>query len=301
MSILLTASTGFVASHFLQRADVFGLSKPSTPRVDITDYEELYASIKNHSFNHVVHIAAQSSVQQSFENPSKTFHSNVLGTLNLLRALKEVGFTGRFIYVSSAECYGDKSIIPIQECEQLLPLSPYAASKCAAEALTLEFSKDAKFDIMVARPFNHIGIFQKEGFAIPSFVKQLLEIKSGIKEAVMSVGNLEVIRDFLDVDDVIDAYLAILKHGKRGQVYNIASEIPRTMGSMLHLLLEIVNIEVDLFIDEKLIRKNQPLKLVGSKKKIEEETFWTPKIKIEDSLRKIYTYLEERMLCTSEP
>ena len=173
MKILVSGYSGFVGSHLSEKHNVIALKDASGKRVDINDKNSLKEALRSLDFDCVIHLAAQSSVPKSFDDPSGTFQTNFFGTLNFLDSLKELQFEGRFLYVGSAYCYGivDDTNLPINEGLILSPQNPYSASKTAAEALCLDLSKNSLFDIMVARPFNHIGIRQSASFSISNFAK----------------------------------------------------------------------------------------------------------------------------------
>ena len=166
-------------------------------------------------FDAVIHLAAQSFVPESFKNPLETFDVNFTGTYNLFSALKEYGFHGKILYISSGDIYGlvSEDKLPITEDYPLKPRNPYAVSKVAAEALCYQWSIAEDIEILIARPFNHIGPNQSERFAVSSFAKQIAEIELGLRKPVLNTGNIDITRDFLDVRDVADAYKLLLEKG----------------------------------------------------------------------------------------
>ncbi|MHB1680224.1 MAG: GDP-mannose 4,6-dehydratase [bacterium] len=167
------------------------------------------------TFDAVIHLAAQSFVPESFKNPLGTFDINFTGTYNLFSALKEYGFHGKILYISSGDVYGlvSEDKLPIAEYYLLKPRNPYAVSKVAAEALCYQWSVTEDMKIIIARPFNHIGPNQSERFVVSSFAKQIAEIELGLRKPVISAGNIDITRDFLDVRDVANAYKLLLEKG----------------------------------------------------------------------------------------
>lgn len=295
MGILITGSTGFVGRHLV---NLFESSENSediiyAPQFDVRCKKEVDEIIRYTHFDKVIHLAAQSSVPDSFCDPNSTFDVNLYGTLNLLESLEAVNFTGRFLYVSSGDVYGLSSrTTMLTESTALLPTNPYAVSKIASEYLCLQKILKKGADIVIARPFNHIGYGQSENFAISSFAKQLVEIKMQKKEAVISVGNLDVYRDFTNVIDVCNAYKCLLYKGKSGEVYNIASQKQFKIGQLLLRMMDILNIKVEIKVDKNKLRGMEQDKVNVNCEKIARDTGWTPKISIDDSLVEILNYWE---------
>jgi GDP-4-dehydro-6-deoxy-D-mannose reductase len=301
MKILVSGHTGFVGSHLSFKHGIIGLKDPSGNRVDINDKNQLKEALSFLNFDFVIHLAAQSSQPKSFDDPSGTFQTNFFGTLNLLESLKDLHFKGRFLYVGSADCYGfvDDTNLPIDERLVLTPQNPYSASKLAAEALCLDLSKNSLFDIIVARPFNHIGIRQSSSFSISNFAKQVVEISLGIKKPLIEVGNIKVSRDFLDVQDVVEAYLLLLQKGKNGQAYNVCSGVERTLESVLDDLMRLKNVKAEIGVISQRLRKADEPRFVGSFHKLNTHTGWSPKIPFERSLLSIIEDWESKLLCLS--
>ncbi len=151
-------------------------------RYDLTNPASLERALPD-AFDFVIHLAAQSFVPESFRDPRHTFDVNFMGTLNLFQALKNRGFAGRVLYVSSAEVYGQvpSAEMPIDESRPLEPRSPYGVSKVAAEALCGQWGRTEGLDVVVVRPFNHIGPGQTDRFVVASFTRQVAEIKLGLR------------------------------------------------------------------------------------------------------------------------
>ena len=301
MKILVSGHSGFVGSHLSVKHGAIALKDSTENRVDINDKNKLKEALSFLDFDFVVHLAAQSSVAKSFDDPSGTFQTNFFGTLNFLESLKELKFKGRFLYVGSADCYGvvSDAHLPVDEAFELNPQNPYSASKTAAEALCLELSKTSSFDIIVARPFNHIGTRQSASFSISNFAKQIVEISHGIKKPLIEVGNIKVSRDFLDVQDVVEAYLLLLEKGENGHAYNVCSGVERELESILDNLMKLKNIKAEIGIIGSSLRKSDQPRFLGSFHKLNTHTGWSPKIPFEHSLLSILEYWESKLLCPS--
>ena len=181
------------------------------------------------------------------------FRDQLLGTLNLLRALKQSGFCGSFLYVSSGDVYGQvgEGDLPIRETLLPRPRNPYAVSKAAAELLCLQWSYLELWRIMVARPFNHIGLGQRSDFVIPGVAMQLVRIRLGLQAPRIEVGDVDVTRDFLDVRDVLDAYFQLLERGRNGEVYNVCSGMEYRVRGLIEQMVKIAGVAVKLVHDQR--------------------------------------------------
>lgn len=243
MRVLVTGSTGFVGSHLCeyalkQGADVWGVRRwrSSMENVehlrnrvhfingDLTDPSAVRKILEESKPDWIFHLAAQSFVKCSFEQPRETLHTNIMCEINLLHGLREK-LAGAMVVAGSSEEYGKvlTTEIPIKENHPLRPLSPYAVSKVAQDLLAYQYHQSYGVHVVRARAFNHEGPRRDEVFVTSSFAKQIAEIELGLKEPVVHVGNLAAIRDFTDVRDTVRAYWLLLEKGDPGDVYNIAS------------------------------------------------------------------------------
>lgn len=289
-ALLVTGLGGFVGGHIrriLGNDDRWSLIE--TPAYDLLDPVSLDACLRNSLPDAVIHLAAQTFVPESFRDPEKTLHINVLGTLNLLQALKRNGFTGALLYVSSGDIYGQvaESQLPIQESRLPAPRNPYAVSKYSAELLCLQWSYMEPWRVMVARPFNHIGAGQSEAFVIPSVARQLVRIGLGLQEPVLQVGDVDVTRDFLDVRDVIRAYLRLLDAGRSAEIYNVCSGVERNIRQLVEQMAAMVGVEVQLVQDAERLRRAEQRRVLGCSAKLQRETGWKPAITIEETLQSV--------------
>ncbi len=251
---------------------------------DVRDYEHVVRMIHRERPDRVIHLAAVTTLAESFENPRRALDVNFGGTFNVLSALQESGFKGEMLFVSSSEVYGpvDENELPVGEDRMLQPKSPYAVGKMAAEALCCQWQGD--FKIVVARPFNHIGPGQSQRFSIPNFARQISDIKLGLAEPVISVGDIDISRDFTDVRDVARAYLLLLEKGRSGEIYNVCSGRDRTIRSLIVQMCEIAGIEVEFRTDPARVRRNEQRRVVGDHAKISSDTGWAPEISMDTTL-----------------
>lgn len=302
MRILITGDSGFVGQHALAAwPNASGLMAWGMARngqeVSILDKATLCAALEDCKPDAVLHLAAQSFVPESFANPAHTLEVNLMGTLRLLEALKATGFQGRMLQVGTADAYGlvPTTEMPIQESRLLQPRNPYAVSKAAAEALCYQWSQTEKFEVLMARPFNHIGEGQAAHFAVSSFAKQLAEMSLGLRAPVLSVGNLEASRDFTDVHDVLRAYALLLEKGHSGEVYNICSGQAHSLQSVVDRLLKLSGVDVQIEIDRDKLRPAEQTQVWGSYEKINKHTGWRPEISIDTSLHNVYHHWKREL------
>ncbi len=291
---LITGDTGFVGQHVLSRwPDATGLSSLGEA-VDIRDKAALVARLSEFQPTAVLHLAAMSFVPDSFRSPEMVFEVNFLGTLRLLEALAETGFKGRFVFISTGDAYGlvPPEALPITEDRALRPRNPYAVSKAAAEALCFQWSQTGPFEVMMARPFNHIGAGQAPTFAISDFARQIAQIAAGQRPPRLNVGNIEATRDFCDVVDVVRAYELILATGKNGEIYNVCSGVERSVQSLLTRLLSLSGVEAEVVVDPARYRPAEQARVYASYDRLQQHTGWRPLVALDDTLQNIYDYWE---------
>jgi GDP-4-dehydro-6-deoxy-D-mannose reductase len=243
----------------------------------------------------VIHLAAQSAVPDALRDPETTLSVNLLGTLHLLQALDAHGFRGQLLYVGSGDVYGNvpEDCLPVNETWLPHPRNPYAVSKLAAEALCWQWHASEGMRVVLARPFNHIGPGQSDRFVVSSIARQLAEIRRGTRSGVIRVGRLDTSRDFTDVRDVVDAYLALLRHGEPGEVYNVCSGVERAIGSILEQLIVLAGVDVRAEEEQARVRSSEQIRMRGDPGKLIRATGWQPKIPIEVSLFEVLAYWEQ--------
>lgn len=301
--LFITGGSGFVGAsikRFLlddpEYQQIYEIIEPAS-RIDLRDKTGLVHAFADAMPDAVIHLAAQSFVPQSFKNPLETYEVNFLGTLNLLQALKDSGFSGRMLYVGSGDQYGlvAADVLPLIETHPLKPRNPYAVSKAAAELLCYQWSQTEGLDIVMARPFNHIGPGQSERFAVSDFARQVVEIKLGHRAAEISVGDIDVTRDFTDVRDVVRAYLMLLSEGKSGETYNVCSgkEIP--IREVLEQLLALAGVQANIRQDSARFRSAEQRRVYGSCDKLRAASGWQPEIPLQQSLVDNLNYWERKL------
>lgn len=288
MKVLVTGQTGFVGTHFTARIgaeNVVGFPHA----VDLTKLGETSDFVRGQTFDAVLHLAARSSVAESFTNPQATRDVNVEGTRNLLYALRERKFTGPVLLVSSGEVYGAvaEENLPVNESMPPAPHNPYAESKVAMEALVKEGGEfaSAPFRAMIARPFNHIGPGQSETFVIANFMAQLVRRKLGLESGPMKTGDLTVTRDFTDVRDIVAAYEALLHLGRAGEAYNLGSGTETRLDVILGTLIEISGTSTRYEIDPARLRAGEQRRMCADISKIQGDIGWRPRIPLRQTLQ----------------
>ena len=248
----------------------------------------------------IIHLAGQAFVPLSLSDPMSTLGVNATGTAAVLEAARayrdRTSVPVRVLVISSAEVYGMQrpERMPLDENAVAHPANPYAASKLAAEAYAQAWTRAFKLDVLVARPFNHIGPGQDARFVVPSFARQLAEIAAGAP-AVLKVGNLEAQRDFLDVRDVCAAYVLLVANARPGEVYNICSGRPVAIREVLRQLITIAHVPVEVQDDPERMRPSDLPLLSGDATKLRAATGWEPSLTLAASLRDIYADAQERL------
>ena len=287
--LLLVGGTGFVGTHMAHHCSGRFDVVTSGREVDVCNPDQVRYLISRVQPDDVVHLAAITTLKESFENPRATYDINFGGTLNMLMALRASGFTGRFLFVSSSEVYGrlSEGDLPVAESRPVKPLSPYAVAKIAAEALCYQWSQTEQFKIVIARPFNHIGPGQSERFAIADFGRQVAMIKLGLIEPIIHVGDIDTTRDFTDVRDITDAYERLLDLGQSGEIYNVCSGAERSVRSLIERMCQLSGTSVEIETDSQRFRASEQRRVRGNNSKIVETTGWSNLYSIDQTLKDI--------------
>ena len=243
-------------------------------------------------------MASMSNVGQSWKDPVESFTNNTNIFLNLLDPIRKHSLGTRVLSVGSSEEYGmvRPSDLPLTEVRALHPGSPYGVARVAQEQLSQVYAEGYGLDIVMTRSFNHIGPGQREQFVIPSFVKQVVGAqRAGKAVLVLKAGNTKVVRDFLDVRDVVRAYHELLVRGKKSQVYNICSGMGRSLDQVLETLSELTGVAIQVDIDQALLRPNELMAIVGSAKKLLEALDWAPQYDFRTSLGDMIAYWSNKL------
>ena len=312
MRWLVTGAAGFVGGHLVARLraeearEVFGIVRPgSSPapsdceavEVDLLDPEAMRRCVTSLRPDRIVHLAAQSSARESWRDPEGTLRTNLFGLLYLLEAVRLAGLTPRLLVVGSAEEYGAVPATgsPIPEETPPRPASPYAVSKVAQGYLALQYALAHGLHVVRTRTFNHTGPGRGPGFAESSFARQIAEIEAGRHEPSIAVGNLEAVRDFTDVRDVVRAYVRLLEAGQAGELYNVASGRGHRIADVLERLIGHARVRVDVRRDANLLRPVDTPYLVGDATRLRRATGWEPEIPFDQTLEDLLRHWRERV------
>lgn len=312
--ILITGANGFVgqilcktlqqAGHHVLALVGSGSALPKyadqTWQCDIRNAEMLEKVIAEAAPSHVVHLAAITHVPTSFHEPLLTWQTNVMGSANLLQAIRRNAPEAFVLFVSSSEVYGAafKQGVALAENSLCQPLNPYAASKLAAEAAFNEYFRQGQPGV-IARPFNHIGELQSPDFVTASFARQIALIETGQQEPTLKVGNLEACRDFLDVKDVCAAYVELLKLSERGinypRCFNICSGQPRRIRDVLDEMLAMSSANIIITQDPERLRPSDIPTATGNTQTMRDTTGWQPTINLHSTLEQLLTYWRNQL------
>jgi GDP-4-dehydro-6-deoxy-D-mannose reductase len=233
----------------------------------------------------IYHLAAQSNPQGSIADPRGTWTPNFWGSFNLLEAVKSSGQTPRVVLVSSGVCYGNPppELIPVREDCPLRPNNPYAASKAAVDLLAIQHYLTSGTSAVIVRPFNHAGPRQSPRYVLAALAVQVAQVESG-RSTRLEVGNLDVIRDFTDVRDVVRGYRLLAQAGQPGEVYNLGSGSGTKIADALEHLQSLAKIPIEVHIDPAKVRPvDQPM-LIADASKLRTAVGWEPRYSIQSTL-----------------
>ena len=311
MRVLVTGADGFVGSwlvrHLLGRGDeVWGAVRPEQAalRASFTAEEraavhwvpleltrvESVAQVIAPGYDAVAHLAAVASGGEAARDPGYAWEVNAVGTARLVAGLAECKERGRgdplVLLASTGEVYGRGGRAPRAETDPAAPCSPYAASKLAAEIAALEAWRRVGLRVVVARAFAHTGPGQDARFVVPAFVQRLRFAKAA-GHTVVKVGNLEPVREFSHVADVVDAYARLLEAGTPGEAYNVASGEAVSLAELLVRLGNLIGVRPIPEVDPKLVRAADILYLTGDAHKLRAATGWAPRRGLDDTLKDV--------------
>ncbi|HUC37253.1 MAG TPA: GDP-mannose 4,6-dehydratase [Acidimicrobiales bacterium] len=289
MRALVTGGRGFVGTWLCEHLRAEGDEVVSVDHeVEITDPVAVREAVTASRPDLIYHLAALTHVGRSWSEPAEVFRVNALGTLNVLEAARACAVFPRVLVTSSAEVYGSVGAedLPVSEETPLAPVTPYGASKVAAEFLAIQAHLGHALPVVRVRPFNHVGPGQGSGFVVASLASHIVEARSsGAKE--LPVGNLGARRDLTDVRDVVRAYRLLAETGVAGEVYNVCTGRDVSIEEVAHRLLELADVELQLVVDPALARPVDVPVLRGDPGKLHAATGWLPKIGLDETLRDV--------------
>jgi len=304
---LITGIMGFVGRYFVEclnqkepNAKIYGVDIAPLCDMDLEykslnlmDAESVDKLVKKSSPDYIVHLAAMSSVAQSWNEPVNCFINNMSAFLNLADSVRNNDLSTRILSVGSSEEYGTYNE-PMKESFTLHPKSPYSVARLSQEYMSKLYIDRFGLDIVMTRSFNHIGPRQSTRFVVPSFVEQLVNIASGKSENKMMVGNIDVIRDFTDVRDVVDAYWRIIKKSPKREVYNVCSGNGVKLRDVIDVVANNLGIKPNICIEPERVRANEIASVVGDNTKLRQELGWTPKYDLNRTLLDMINYTKSK-------
>ena len=299
MRALITGSGGFVGHHLAAHLTACGDEVTGTDRTlggpDLLDPAAMQALMNDLRPEAVYHLAGDADVGGSWDHPLDTFRANAEGTLNVLAAAREAG-VGRVLHIGSADVYGrvQPDELPISEQAPLRPVSPYAASKIAAEYVALQAYQGYGQEVVIVRAFNHIGPGQSERFVAPAVAMRIARAEQDGTE-VIGAGNLTPQRDLTDVRDVVRAYRLLVDGGQPGIVYNVCSGVPLSIRELCETLIDLSTARLTLEADPDLQRPVDLPILAGDNSRLRSATGWEPRVAITESLRDLLDECRSRL------
>jgi GDP-4-dehydro-6-deoxy-D-mannose reductase len=307
--IIITGFSGFVSRHFLnylyenkKEYQVLG-ADINEPKLDLEEYsdvlditfkkcnmldeEAVNEMVSEFAPDYILHLAAFSSVAYSWEHPAECFNNNTRIFLNLTNAVRSLKKKCRILSVGSSEEYGNvsKDQLPLKESMNLKPVSPYAVARVSQEMMSKVFVDSYDMDIVLTRSFNHMGPYQDERFVIPSFIRRILDVKEGGREiGTIETGDTTIIRDFVDVRDVVRAYYGLLMEGTPGEVYNICKGEGVALSEILGEISDIVGVDIVGKVNPEYVRPDDNRQIIGCSDKIKNDIGWEAEIPIRQTL-----------------
>lgn len=298
--ILLTGASGFVGRH-MQRAlaAAFPAASLLTQRVDIRDAGAVRGLVRETSPDVCVHLAAMAAIPDAQRDPDLAWAINLHGTLNIARVLLAEAPHCRMLYASSADAYGAtfRRGSALNEDAPLAPMNTYGATKAAADLALGALARDG-LRVVRMRTFNHTGAGQTTGFVVPAFARQVARIAAGLQDPVMSVGNLDSRRDFTDVRDICDAYVACIRAGTDvpdGTILNIASGEPRRIADILNDLIALAGVAVEIRPDPARMRAADLPVTQGDSSLARRLIGWTPRRTWNETLQSVMSDWQARV------
>jgi len=321
MKALITGITGFAGSHLAEYllaehpdVEIFGTyrwrsrmenlehlgtllgDQVRLVECELRDPSSVRYALEESQPDVIFHLAAQSFVPSSWTAPGDTLNSNITGQVNLFESIRSLGLDPVVQIACSSEEYGMvlPDEVPIRETNPLRPLSPYAVSKVGQDLLGYQYFKSYGLKAVRTRGFNHTGPRRGDVFVTSNFARQVARIELGLNEPVIRVGNLDAVRDFTDVRDMVRGYWLAVTKARPGEVYNIATGDGLTIRELLDKLVAMAQVEVRVETDPDRLRPSDVEILIGDSSKFRADTGWEPQIPFEQTLRDTLDYWRER-------
>lgn len=314
MKALIVGAAGFVGSYLIQHLtttydwEIHATKLPNENLsvsdihvhdlniLNIDEIRELFTKLKP---DYIFHLAAQSSVALSWNNPQITVDINIKGTLNILDTIRSLdGYSPKILLIGSGEEYGyilpDET--PVNEQVTPRPGNIYAATKACQNMLGNIYYRAYGMQLIMVRAFNHIGPNQTSVFVASDFCKQVAEIEAGKKKPILHVGNLSAKRDFTDVRDVVRAYGLLIQHGKAGETYNIGSGHAISIQELLNIILSLSTAKILVSTDPARLRPSDIPVIEADITKLQDSINWHPEISLKQTLLETLNYWRGTLL-----
>lgn len=308
MKALIVGAAGFVGSYLIQHLTTtydweihatklpnenLSVSDIHVHDLDILNMDEIRKLFTELRPDYIFHLAAQSSVALSWNNPQITVDINIKGTLNILDTIRSLdGYSPRILLIGSGEEYGyilpDET--PVNEQVTPRPGNIYAATKACQNMLGNIYYRAYGMQLIMVRAFNHIGPNQTSVFVASDFCKQVAEIEAGKKKPILHVGNLSAKRDFTDVRDVVRAYGLLIQHGKAGETYNIGSGHAISIQELLNIILSLSTAKILVSTDPARLRPSDIPVIEADITKLQDSIDWHPEISLKQTLLETLNY-----------
>ncbi len=272
-------------------------TKTGVHHLNILNKDEIVDLLYQIRPDYIFHLAAQSSPALSWKNPGLTIDVNIKGSVNVLDAVRELYYKPKVLLAGSGEEYGriHPDEIPIAEDNYLRPGNLYAVTKVCQNMIANIYATAYDMEVIMVRAFNHIGPKQASVFVVSDFCRQVVEIEKGLREPVMMVGNLEAMRDFTDVRDVVKAYALLVKYGKAGETYNVGSGHAVKIKDVLELIISQSDVDVEVKVDPNKIRPIDVPVIEADTTKLCETTGWKRQIPLEQTIRETMEYWRQQI------
>ena len=317
--IIITGFSGFVSRHFLdylyenkKEYQVLG-ADINEPKLDMNKYSDVLDisfkkcnmldeeavddMIQEFTPDYILHLAAFSSVAYSWEHPAECFNNNTRIFLNVTNAVRKLNKRCRILSVGSSEEYGNvsKDQLPLKESMNLNPVSPYAVARVSQEMMSKVYVDSYDMDIVLTRSFNHMGPHQDERFVIPSFIRRILDVKEGGRSTgTIETGDTTLIRDFVDVRDVVRAYYGLLMEGTPGEVYNICGGKGVALSDILGEIADIVDVDIIGKVNPEYVRPDDNRQIIGCADKIKSDIGWEAEIPLRQTLTDMIEIMKQK-------
>ncbi len=317
--ILITGVSGFTGSHLLDLLvsrkstyEIYGIvrERSSLERIrhnldsvkllncDLVNLGTVLNVVKQVEPDYIYHLAGESSVKLSWGGSLSMVNNNIIATLNILEALRAANYREtKILLACSSEEYGlvSEKDIPIKEETALAPVSPYGVSKATIDMFGFQYYKSYGLNVIRIRAFNHTGPRRDEIYALSSFAKQIAEVEKGVKKPTIFVGNLNAIRDYSDVRDIVKGYELAMAHCEPGDVYNICSSKGYKIKDLLDMLIKLTKCDIEIVYDKERMRPIDLPIIVGDNAKFSKATSWSPQIGIEHTLQDLLNYWRKQL------